>query len=132
MQGLLRACAWASHMLKHSVCSTANHSRVCITWKHTHSWRACRVKRAARCASRSSCFLCRADTASYSYAKTWVTMCTLVSGVSVQATLVSSCVRACCVGGTLDDSLGEAFDKAARCLGLPFEQGGAACIVSCA
>ncbi|CEL94096.1 unnamed protein product [Vitrella brassicaformis CCMP3155] len=48
----------------------------------------------------------------------------LVSGGHTQLTLVEGVGRYVVLGGTLDDALGEAYDKAARYLGLPVGGGG--------
>lgn len=50
-------------------------------------------------------------------------LCLLVSGGHTQILLVKSAVDMEIVGTTLDDAAGEAFDKAAKLLGLPYPGG---------
>jgi N6-L-threonylcarbamoyladenine synthase len=50
-------------------------------------------------------------------------LCLLVSGGHTQLLIVSSFMQMEIVGTTLDDAAGEAFDKAAKLLGLPYPGG---------
>lgn len=50
-------------------------------------------------------------------------MCLIVSGGHTELVLVSGFGKYELVGQTVDDAAGEAFDKSARCLGLPYPGG---------